>query len=117
MHSSRRICAAPRNVSGWAVSRRYPFLQHTEILRQLRSMVRGMWNTPPENPDALAFHVEELRHCHPPLQITAGKEIEAPPRQLDEPVCACRYCNLGGQNISRSRLGRSEEFSKEAALR
>ena len=84
------IGGIPSDIGCGAVSRRYCFVEQTEIDRELGAVVRGVQHTAPEDPDALAVDVEERDDFEPPAFGLQSEEVEALSRQFEESRFRCR---------------------------
>ena len=95
-HRVRRVRSGPRNIRCWPIRRRHLLVQQSQIDRQLAAMMRGMQHAPPEDPDSLARHIEEVGKPLCPCNFYPDKAAEAKLRRW---ICACdemqkyKYCH------------------------
>src|SRR5579864_8330728 len=80
--------------------------------------MRGVENAPPEDPDALALHVEERHNLQPPFLVAIGHALQARPAQLFMPAAECGRSEFRRQQRRRFRFAaQADEFGKETPLR
>jgi hypothetical protein len=113
----RRICSRPGYIRGRPVNRRYWSIQQSQIHCELRSMMSAVQYTPPENPNALALHIEEIGRLEPfPFAHfaqppkTSGGEFHQPKSKSIDGL-------LDRQYVCRSRFRTAKELAEEPAFR
>jgi len=111
-----RVGGGPSDVGGRALSGRDSLVQKAKIDCELGAVMRGVQNTTPENPNALATDVEERHDFEPPGFGLQGEEIEPIAGQFDETRLGVGEIEDGREHFGRRRFGRAEELSEEAAF-
>jgi len=101
-----RVGAGPGHIGSRAVSGGNVLLHEPQVERQLRPMMGGVEHTTPEDPDALAGHVEKGVFGQPPFLWAASEKIQAPAREGAHPLAAGMHGERGRKEAIRVGLGR-----------
>lgn len=110
------IGAVPGDVGGGAVGGEDGLIPEALVDGKLGTVVGGVQDAPPEDPDALAFDVEEGDVGVPPGSGLAGEMSQARAGEFDETGRVGRGVLFGRKNFGRGRFRRTEEFAEEAAF-
>src|SRR5579871_3904479 len=62
----RGIGSFPGDIGSWAINGYNRLIEQTQVDGELRTVVRGVENAAPENPDAFAFDIEKTVRGEPP---------------------------------------------------
>src|ERR1043166_7983237 len=112
-----RVRPLPSHVRRRPVGRRHRLPQQAQVNRKLRAVVRRVQDAPPEDPDALAPHVEEGDDLQPPPLILLGEQAQSRVRKLAHPLAVILRLAPLRKNLPRRRLRQPQELAEEAALR
>src|SRR5215831_20516489 len=112
-----RVRPRPRDVRGRTVSRRHRAIEQSQVDCQLRPMVRTVQDAPPEYPDSLAPHIEELYLLEPLLFRTTGEPWKPGFRQFGEPPGESLNRPADGKHGRCGRFGIAQKLGEEPALR
>src|SRR5581483_4102387 len=85
-HAGGWIGATPLLVCRRSIDRWHGPVEHAEIHRQLRAMVRGVENSPPKDPDALPLDIEEGGWREPPGLVAICQVSEARAGEFRETI-------------------------------
>jgi hypothetical protein len=110
------IGSLPCDVGGGAVDGDDGLVEQAQVNRELRAVVRGVEDAPPENPDTLAFDIEEAVAGEPPGAILAREKRQTRKRQFFQTRGKGFGGGVGGEYEGGIGLGDIEEFGKETAL-
>jgi hypothetical protein len=100
------VSAGPGHIGSRAVSGGNVLVHQPEVERQLRPMMGGVEHATPEDPDALAGHVEKGVFGQPPFLWAAGEKIQAPAGEGAHPLAAGMHGEGGRQEAIGVGLGR-----------
>src|SRR5690349_6589106 len=80
-------------------------------------MMRGVQHAPPEDPDSLAFDVEERNDREPPILILRGEKVQTLARELNHARGVSLRLAVRRQNFIRRHFRQPEKLTEESAFR
>src|SRR5450759_179987 len=117
LHGRSRIGAWPTHVGRRPVRRRHRLSQQAQVDRQLRPVMSGMQDAPPEDPDPFPAGIEERDNRPPPLLIAFRQESKSRRGKLQHPLVEVLYRKPLRQDLFRWDFRHTEEFGKKSPLR
>src|SRR5271157_4856484 len=117
LHCGGGIGALPTDVGRRPVRRRHRLSQQTQVDRQLRPVMSGMQDAPPEDPDSFPAGIKERDNRPPPVLISFRHESKSRRGKLQHPLVEVLDRKPLRQDLFRCDFRHAEEFGKESPLR